>query len=149
MNHESSPEPTRTTAHDTTQRGFTLVEVMVVIVILGILATIVARNVIGQSDQARIDSCKIQVLDLQDAVDLYYLRNVKMPEDWNVLMEKDSTGNAFLKVTEAPVDPWGNEYLLKPGERANQMFVVSVGPDQQEGTEDDISSETARNRKPK
>lgn len=140
---------TQLTPSTAAERGFTLVEVMVVIVILGILATIVARNVIGQSEVARVELCKSKVLDLQSAVDMYRLRNHKPPDDWNQLIEKDSTGEAYLKITEPPLDPWDRELILKRGEFPNQVFVVSLGPDGQEGTEDDISSETAGNRKPR
>lgn len=127
-------------------RGFTLVEVMVVIVILGILATIVGRNVIGASDSARIDTTKMQVLELKKVIEQYYVSNARMPEDWNALIEKDSTGKSYLDASEPPVDPWGNEYRLQRGDRANQMVIVSLGPDRQEGTDDDITSENARNR---
>ena len=128
------------------QRGFTLVEVMVVIVILGILATIVGRNVIGASDTARIETAKMQVLELKKVVDSFYVTNARMPDDWNQLIEKDSTGKKYLDGSEPPVDPWGNEYLLQRGDRANEMVVVSLGPDRQEGSEDDITSENARSR---
>jgi general secretion pathway protein G len=132
------------------QRGFTLVEVMVVIVILGILATIVGRNVIGASDTARIDSTKMQVIELKRVVDQFYVKNARMPEDWNELLEKDSTGNQYLEGNEPPMDPWSNEYILQRGDRANEMVIISLGPDRQEGTEDDITSENARSReKPK
>lgn len=127
------------------QRGFTLVEVMVVIVILGILATIVGTNVIGASDTARAGTAKMQVLELKKVVDMYYSMNARMPDDWNVLLEKDSTGKKYLDGSEPPVDPWGNEYLLRRGDRANDAIVVSLGPDRQEDTEDDITSENARN----
>lgn len=128
------------------QRGFTLVEVMVVIVILGILATIVGRNVIGASDTARIETAKMQVLELKKVVDSFYVTNARMPDDWNQLIEKDSTGKKYLDGSEPPVDPWGNEYLLQRGDRANEMVIVSLGPDRQEGSEDDITSENARSR---
>ncbi|MEZ5965763.1 MAG: type II secretion system protein GspG [Planctomycetota bacterium] len=128
------------------QRGFTLVEVMVVIVILGILATIVGRNVIGASDTARIESAKMQVLELKKVVDSFYVTNARMPDDWNQLIEKDSTGKKYLDGNEPPVDPWGSEYILQRGDRANEMVIVSLGPDRQEGSEDDITSENARSR---
>jgi len=130
------------------QRGFTLVEVMVVIVILGILATIVGRNVIGASDTARTETAKMQVLELKKVVDSFYVTNARMPEDWNQLIEKDTTGKKYLDGNEPPVDPWGNEYQLQRGDRANEMVIVCAGPDRQLDTDDDITSENAR-AKPK
>ncbi len=131
------------------QRGFTLVEVMVVIVILGVLATIVTRNVMGEAARARVKLCESQVLDLQSAVDLYRLHNQKPPEGWNVLLAPDSTGEAYLKLKVVPTDPWGQELILRRADRNDRVFVLSLGLDGQEGTEDDISSETVRDRKPK
>lgn len=131
------------------QLGFTLVEVMVVIVILGILATIVGRSVIGASDSARMDSTKMQVIELKKVIEGYYAYNARMPDDWSQLLEKDSTGKKYLDANEPPVDPWGSEYLLQRGDRANDILIISLGPDRQEGTEDDITSENARNREKK
>lgn len=134
------------------QRGFTLVEVMVVIVILGMLATIVTGSIMRSSDEARVSTTKMQVLEFQKTVDYYYTKNAKMPEDFSVLIEKDSTGYAYLdNVSETPTDPWGNEYRIVPGQsgRANDRIVLSCGPDGQEGTEDDITSANARNKTPK
>lgn len=128
------------------ERGFTLIEVMVVIVILGILATIVVPNVIGTTDEARSDAAKIQVIKLQEVVETFYVKNARMPEDWQQLIEKDSTGNSYLKAEDPPVDPWGNEFVLQRGDRANQCLIVSFGPDGVQGTEDDITSENARKR---
>ena len=134
------------------QRGFTLVEVMVVIVILGMLATIVTSSLLRSGDEARISTTKMQVLEFQKTVDLYYNTNAKMPEDFTVLIEKDTTGRAYLdNLSEPPSDPWNNEYRIVPGAsgRANDRIVMSCGPDGQEGTEDDITSANARSKTPK
>lgn len=134
------------------QRGFTLVEVMVVIVILGMLATIVTSSLLRSGDEARVSTTKMQVLEFQKVVDLYYNTNAKMPEDWNVLIEKDTTGRAYIdNLSEPPTDPWGTEYRIAPGPsgRANDRIVLSCGPDTQEGTEDDITSANARSKTPK
>ena len=122
------------------ERGFTLVDVMVVIVILGILATLVAVNVRDTADTARLGAAEINVRELKKAVDVYYVTNARLPETWGQLLERDATGKQYLDAAAVPVDPWGNEYRLQRGERANEALVVCFGPDRQEGTEDDITS---------
>lgn len=130
------------------ERGFTLIEVMVVIVILGLLATFVTTSLLGSGEAAKLDTTKMQVLEFQKVVDYYILKNSRPPEDWNVLIEKDSTGYQYLESSEPPVDPWGNEYRMQPdpGGRRNRVMVVSFGPDGQEGSDDDITSENARGK---
>lgn len=130
------------------ERGFTLIELMVVLVILGLMATMVTTSLLGQGEEAKIETTKMNVLELQKTVDYYTLKNSRPPEDWNVLVEKDSTGYAYLEQTEPPVDAWGNEFRLlpDPSGRRNKVIVVSLGPDGQEGTDDDITPETARKR---
>lgn len=121
---------------------------MVVIVILGLLATFVTSSLLSQGESAKLDTTKMQVIELQKIVDYYILKNSRAPEDWNILIEKDSTGYKYMEATEPPSDPWGNEYRLQPDRdgRRNRIMVMSFGPDGQEGTDDDITSENAKNK---
>src|SRR5262245_25954750 len=120
------------------QAGFTLVEIMVVVVILGLLATLVVPAVMGASDEARETKAKTDVRALADAVRMYRVNKGKLPDTLDVLIEKDDKGRSALE--ELPKDPWDHDYILRPGERSTDFEVISVGPDGTENTEDDISS---------
>jgi general secretion pathway protein G len=133
MNPQPATHPPRPA-----EAGFTLVEIMVVIVILGLLATLVATNVIGASDEARITKAQTDVRVIADSVRSYRAKNGKLPESLEVLATKDDRGRSELE--ELPQDPWGNDYQLVPGDRPVDWEVISWGPDGSQGTEDDISS---------
>lgn len=124
------------------ESGFTLVEIMVVIVILGLLATLVARNVMGASDEARETTAKTNCTMIASAVRSYYSKNGVLPETLEELWEKDEQGRSELE----PVgdDPWGTPYELLPGDTPRDFEVISCGPDKQPETEDDISNKSAR-----
>ena len=124
------------------ESGFTLVEIMVVIVILGLLATLVARNVMGASDEARETTAKMNCTMLADSIRSYYSKNGVLPETLDELWEKDEKGRSELE----PVgdDPWGTPYELLPGDTPRDFEVISCGPDKQPETEDDISNKSNR-----
>ncbi len=129
------------------QRGFTLVELMVVVVILSILAAVVIPRVMDRPEQARISAAKNNIRAITSALDMYKLDNFSypttdqgldalvappdlqpLPENWNRYMNK------------IPPDPWGSEFLyLQPGARA-AVDVFSPGPNKRPGDEDDIGS---------
>lgn len=129
QNHSPSPSA---------QAGFTLVEIMVVIVILGLLATMVARNVIGASDEARETKARTDISVIAGAVRSFRANKGKLPENLEVLATKDERGRS--EIEELPKDPWGNDYQLREGDRPAEWEVISWGPDGSEGTEDDLSS---------
>ena len=131
------------------ERGFTLVEIMVVIVILGLLATLVVPNVLRSADDADLGKATADVAALKGAVDLYMLRNRggELPT-WDLLITPDDRGSAWLPgYSEAPKDPFGNEYELRRGDRGRRDYeVLCWGPDGLSDTEDDISSRTIKDR---
>lgn len=124
------------------ESGFTLVEIMVVIVILGLLATMVATNVLVASDDAKIGKAQTDLKTIQGAAEMFYAKKGRPPDTVEELAEKDERGNSFLK--ELSDDPWGNAYVLRPGDRPREFEIISFGPDGSEGTEDDISSKTKK-----
>lgn len=131
------------------QRGFTLLEIMVVIVILGILASLVVPNLMGNKDQADHQKAVSDIVALENAMDMYKLDNTRYPttdQGLNALVTKPDSDPAPKNYKEGgyikrlPQDPWQNDYqLLSPGEHGN-VDVFSMGPDGQAGTEDDIGN---------
>jgi len=93
--------------------GFTLVELMVVVAIIAILATIVGVNVLGEMEDASIAQAKGQIRNLKTALMSYRIKFNRFPsasEGLNALVDNEK-GRAFLDPPEVPKDPWGNEYL--------------------------------------
>ncbi len=124
------------------ERGFTLVEVMVVVAILGILAALIVPKIIGRSDDARIVAAKQDVATLVAALKLYRLDNQRYPtteQGLKALVEKPTaepvpnnwkTGGYLDKL---PKDPWGNVYqYLQPGVHG-ELDIFSLGADGQPG----------------
>lgn len=109
------------------QTGFSLIEIMVVVVILGILASVVVPRIISRPDEARVVKAKQDVLAIQSALDLYKLDNGFYPstdQGIQALVEKPTSNpipnnwKTYLK--SVPKDPWGREYLyLNPGQHGD------------------------------
>jgi general secretion pathway protein G len=118
------------------QDGFTLIEIMVVIVILGLLATLVVPNVLGMSDEAKVGKAQTDVKSIYEAAKLYKIQNNKIPT-LDELTTPDDKGKTYIEML--PQDPWDSDYIIRETDR-NQFEVLSLGPDKSEGTEDDISS---------
>ena len=127
------------------QSGFTLLEIMVVVVILGILATMVAPQILGRADDARITKAKSDIVSLEAALDLYQLDNYVYPttnQGLEALATKptDSPLPRNYKqggyVKSLPEDPWGRDYLyLNPGIKGGQYDLYTLGADGEEGGE--------------
>ena len=132
-----------------TQRGFTLLEVMIVIAILGMIAGLVVPNLMGQTDDAKIQSTAIEIRNLESTLDMYKLKGGMYPTTEQGLealvtrpeiepIPRNYPEQGYLK--KVPVDKWGNEYqLVSPGEMG-VYDLFSMGPDGQAGTEDDIGN---------
>jgi general secretion pathway protein G len=134
------------------QRAFTLIELMVVLVILGVLAAIIAPKIMDRPDEARIIAAKQDIASLVQALKLYRLDSMRYPtteQGLQSLVTKPSIepipnnwkSGGYLE--RLPKDPWGNDYLyLNPG-RHGEIDVFSFGPDGQtggEGKDADIGS---------
>lgn len=135
-----------TTSRRSPQSGFTLIEIMVVVVILGILAALVAPNILGRTGEARITAAQSDINSISNALDLYKLDNHAYPstdQGLEALVSKPSgypepanwNPEGYLK--SLPKDPWANDYqYLSPGsERAYDLY--SLGADKREGGEGD------------
>ncbi|MAG75830.1 MAG: type II secretion system major pseudopilin GspG [Thalassotalea sp.] len=131
------------------QSGFTLLEVMVVIVILGILASMVVPNLMGSQEQANIKKAVFDVTTLETSLSRYKMDNYNYPTTEQGLealvtetdiepLPRRFPDEGYIK--RLPNDPWGNEYqLLNPGENG-KIDIFSMGPDGEAGTDDDIGN---------
>ena len=129
----------------TKQQGFTLIEIIVVVVIIGILATFVAPKFMGKTDTARITKAKSDILSLESALDLYKLDNYTYPttdQGLDALINMPSSDpvptnwqkGGYIKKLQK--DPWQRDYLyLSPGEHG-ELDIYSLGADGVEGGED-------------
>ena len=123
---------------DRARRGFTLAELMVVVVILGLLATLVVKNVIPILFQAKHDIAKTEILSIAEAVKLYVIKNQKLPETLDPLVQPDENGVTFLEnKTTLPRDPWGFEYWYHPDPNGITFELGSYGKDGEPGGEGD------------
>jgi general secretion pathway protein G len=125
--------------------GFTLIELLVVLVILGLLAGVVGPNVLNQLGGAKTKTARVQVKDLEQAMEMYKLDVGRYPsssEGLVSLVEKpgsaDGWNGPYLK-SGVPKDPWNNEYqYLFPGSRA-EIDIFSLGQDAAQGGEGEDS----------
>jgi len=126
--------------------GFTLLEIIVVVFILGLLAAIVAPRIIGRTDDARIAEAKVQIKNLETALKLFKLDNGFYPateQGLAALVEKPATGQipqkyregGYLEQKKIPFDPWNNPYIyISPGLHGD-IDIASLGADGREGGE--------------
>ena len=130
--------------------GFSLAELMVVIVILGLLATVVVPKVVSYLGAAQSTLAKTDLVTISDAITTFRIRNAnRLPDTLDQLIEKDSDGNRYLDMDEL-VDPWGNEYVYEPDfDGSGEFRVISYGKDGQpggEGENTDIDNRMAKSR---
>ncbi len=134
-------------------RGFTLIEIMVVVVILGILAAIVVPKFLDRPDQAKVTKTKIDMKGLEEALGMFKLDNGFFPsteQGLDALVNLPETGRipgqyadgGYLK--KVPLDPWNNSYIyLSPGLHNKDFDLISYGADGEpagEGFDADINS---------
>jgi general secretion pathway protein G len=136
--HEGRRRPPRPAS-----RGLTLLEILVVVTILGIIAGIVGITVVDQLEQAKIDSAKVQIGRLEEALDLYKIKFNQYPSTAEGIKALEAPPKSKKPVMEkVPEDPWSNPYIyLQPGQHNTGKFdLYSKGPDGVAETEDDIKN---------
>jgi general secretion pathway protein G len=128
------------------RRGFTLIEIMVVVVILALLAALVGPKLIGRTDDARITDARVQIKNIETALKLYKLDNGNYPSTDQGLLSlvvKPTVGviprnykeGGYLESKKIPKDPWSNDYLyISPGEHGD-YDLFSYGADGTKGGE--------------
>lgn len=130
----------------TRQRGFTLLEIIVVVFILSILVALVAPRIIGRTDDARIADARLQTKNFETALKLYRLDNGFYPDTQqglDALVEKPTTGRipakypagGYLEKKKIPPDPWGNPYVYVCPGLHGDFDIISYGADGKEGGE--------------
>ena len=131
------------------QRGFTLLEVMVVIVILGIIASMVVPNLMGNKEQADRQKAVVDIQQLESALDMYRLRNGFYPtteQGMQALVTAPTSQpvpRAFPDggfIRRLPKDPWDEDYILISPGQVGRIDILTKGPDRTAGTEDDIGN---------
>ena len=135
-------------SHRGASRAFTLIELLLVLVILGILAAIVVPKFSGRTEQARQTAAQSQISTFGTALDAFEVDNGYYPKGKNglldlVQMPRDSQNwkGPYLKGS-IPLDPWGHPYIYEcPGKQNPTSYdIMSMGPDGRIGTEDDITN---------
>ncbi len=126
--------------------GFTLIELMVVIVILGILAAIIAPRIIGRTDEAKVTEARVQIKNFETSIKLYKLDNGRYPsteQGLDALIAKPAAGliprnwrkGGYLENSRIPMDPWGNPYIYASPGLHGDYDILSLGGDGARGGE--------------
>jgi len=97
------------------EAGFTLIELMVVIVILGVLAGLVVPRIMGRPEQARMQKAEVQIESLETACKLFKLDTGSYPSSLEALVSGSGRKGGYLEKGKVPLDPWGNNYQYSSG----------------------------------
>lgn len=134
------------------RNGFTMVELMAMLIIIGLLATLVVTKVATKIDSARITTTKANLKSLHAAVNQFKMDTGRFPtedEGLRALIEQPSDvemwePGGYLESTNLPIDGWNHEFIFELFPESGKQFVIrSAGPDGEEGTEDDLLSTDA------
>lgn len=121
------------------QRGFTLIEIMVVVVIIGILAALVITQIGGRADDAKKEATKAMITQIDDAIEFFKIDHNRYPERLDDLLSRPAyvDSNKWRKggyLKKKPLDGWGREFVFRvPGSGDHSFDVISFGADGREG----------------
>ena len=127
------------------QSGFSLIELMIVVVILGLMATLLVPRIMDRPDEARVTKAKVDIRTLESALRLYRLDNGVYPtteQGLSALFRKPDIApiprnyrdGGYLEASSVPRDPWGNAYRYRsPGQQGRDYEITSLGADGKEG----------------
>lgn len=126
------------------ERGFTMVELMAVLIILGLLAAVVVKNFVGQVDKGRVITSKASLRQLHTAINQFHMDTGRWPtedEGLKVLVQQPADvqnypPGGYLETTEIPKDAWGRDFIFELYPESGKQFVIkSLGADGQVGGE--------------
>ena len=133
------------------RRGFTLIEIMAVVLIMGLLMGLVGVNVFRQVDVARATAAGAKIAQIESALEFYRMDNSKYPESLDALIRKPADAKnyppgGYMKKADALRDPWDNEFVyVNPGvKNPHSVDISSPGPDETPGNDDDINNWSER-----
>lgn len=133
----------------TMRAGFTLMEILVAVAIIGILGTVAVQSVTSNIEKAKKTAAADSVKNIAAAITTYYLNNRKMPNDLKDLIKEEGDEEAIIPGGEGALeDPWGTTYKLEwKGSSKKRFAVISAGPDGEFGNDDDIRSDKIESSK--
>lgn len=126
------------------EAGFTIVELLVVLVIIGLIASFAVPQVLRYLGSARSDAARVQIGNIESAMELYYIDNLKYPESEEGIgalsvrpANAERWNGPYLKGAEKLRDPWGNAYTYKINTENGEIIITSLGRDGKTGGEDE------------
>ena len=126
-----------------------MLEIMVVVLIIGLLATLVVPNVgrmLFKGNEAKV---RTDITNLENAVQMFKAEKGRWPQTLEQLAEVDETGFSFLQGDNLPLDPWQQDYLYEPADSGGKLLIATYGADMSpggEGENADISNQSMRER---